>query len=139
MFRNKIYNAIKFAQTKIAILYNTKYCESDFYNSVYIKIIKIEEIEYYLSAENSSFSTKKIDLFKIIRKIKDLAYKLKLLLHIKIHNIISIKYLEQINYNTLQHNILQLFSIKYKNKKLYIIERVIRQKIRDNKLKYIIK
>ncbi len=126
MFRNKIYNTIKFAQTKITILYNTKYCKLDFYNNIYIKIVKIKEIKYYLFARNFSLSTKKINLFKIICKIRDLVYKLKLLLHIKIHNIILIKYLEQVNYNTLQYNILQLFLIEYKSKKLYIIEKVIK-------------
>ena len=77
-------------------------------------------------ARNFSLSTKKINFFKIICKIRDLVYKLKLLLHIKIHNIILIKYLEQVNYNTLQYNILQLFLIEYKSKKLYIIEKVIK-------------
>ncbi len=65
-------------------------------------------------------------MFKIICKIENLAYKLKLLLYIKIYNIILIKYLEQINYNTLQYNILQLSLIEHKNKKLYIIEKIVR-------------
>ena len=101
MFRNKIYNAIKFTQIKITILYNTKHRELDLYDSVYIKIIKIKKIKYYLSTRNSNLNAKKIELFKIICKIKDLIYKLKLLSHIKIHNVIFIKHLEQINYNAL--------------------------------------
>ncbi len=108
------------------ILYNTKYCKLDLYNSIYIKIIKIKQIKYYLFVESSNFNIKKINLFKIICKIKNLAYKLELLLYIKIYNIILIKYLEQINYNTLQYNILQLSLIKYQNKELYIIEKIIR-------------
>jgi len=60
-------------------------------------------------------------------------------LYIKIYNIILIKYLEQINYNILQYNVLQLSLIEYKSKKLYIIEKIIRQKIKNSKLKYIIK
>ena len=94
MFRNKIYNAIKFAQIKIIVLYNAKHRKLDLNNNVYIKIIKIKKIEYYLFARSSSFDTKKIKLYKIICKIKDLIYKLELLLHIKIYNIILIKYLK---------------------------------------------
>ncbi len=60
-------------------------------------------------------------------------------MYIKIYNIILIKYLEQINYNILQYNVLQLSLIEYKSKKLYIIEKIIRQKIKNSKLKYIIK
>jgi hypothetical protein len=74
-------------------------------------MIKIKKIKYYLFARNSSFKTKKIESFKIIRKIKDLTYKLKLLMYIKIHNIIFIKHLKQINYNVLQCDVLQLFLI----------------------------
>jgi len=57
-------------------------------------MIKIKKIKYYLFARNSSLSAKKIESFKIIRKIKDLTYKLKLSSHIKIHNVIFIKHLE---------------------------------------------
>jgi transposase len=64
-------------------------------------MIEIKKIKYYLFARSSSFSAKKIKSFKIIRKIKDLTYKLKLLWHIKIHNVIFVKHLEQINYNAL--------------------------------------
>ena len=78
-------------------------------------------------------------MFKNICKIKDSTYKLELLLHIKIHNVISIKYLEQVNYDALQRNVLQLLLIKYKSKKLYIIERIVRRKIKNDKLRYIVK
>ena len=57
-------------------------------------MIKIENIKYYLFARSSNLNAKKIKSFKIIRKIKDLTYKLKLLSHIKIHNVIFVKHLE---------------------------------------------
>ncbi len=101
LFRNKIYNTIKFVQINITSLYNTKHCELNLNNSIYIKIIKIKKIKYYLLAKSASLNIKKIELFKIICKIRNLIYKLELLLHIKIYDIILIKHLEQINYNTL--------------------------------------
>ncbi len=102
MFRNEIYNAIKFTQIKITILHNAKYRKLDLHNSVYIKMIKIKKIKYYLFARSFSFNVKKIKSFEIIiRKIKDLIYKLKLLLHIKIYNVIFIKHLKQTNYDVL--------------------------------------
>jgi len=85
---------LKFDLTITLIFYDAKHCKLDFNNSVYIKIIKIKKIEYYLFAKISNFDAKKIKLFKIIRKIKDLTYKLKMLSHIKIHNIILIKHLK---------------------------------------------
>ena len=86
-------------------------------------MIKIKKIEYYLFARSFSFNAKKIESFKIIRKIKDLTYKLKLLSHIKIHNVIFVKHLKQINYDVLQRDVSQSSLIKHKNKKLYIIEK----------------
>jgi hypothetical protein len=78
----------------MTILYDAKHRELDLHDNVYIKMIKIREIEYYLSARSSSLSAKKIESFKIIRKIKNLTYELELPSHIKIHNVIFVKHLE---------------------------------------------
>ncbi len=78
----------------MTILYNAKHRELDLHDSVYIKIVKIKEIEYYLFARSSSLNAKKIESFKIIRKVEDLAYELELSSHIKIHNVIFVKHLE---------------------------------------------
>ena len=102
-------------------------------------MIKIKEIEYYLFARSSSLSAKKIKSFKIIRKIKDLTYELELPSHITIHNVIFVKHLKQANYDALQRDVSQSPSIQHRNKKLYVIERIIRRKRKNDKLKYIVK
>jgi len=123
----------------MTILYDAKHRELDLHDSAYIKMIKIEKIEYYLLARSSSLSAKKIESFKIIRKVEDLTYELKLLSHIKIHNVIFVKHLEQVNYDALQRDVSQLSSIQHKNEKLYVIERIVRRKRKDDELKYIVK
>ncbi len=130
---------IKFAQIKITILYDAKHRELDLHDNVYIKMIKIKKIKYYLSLRSSSLSAKKIESFKIIRKIEDLTYKLELLSHIKIHNVIFVKHLEQANYDALQRDVSQSPSIQHRNEKLYIIERIVRRKRKNDELEYIIK
>jgi len=102
-------------------------------------MIKIKEIKYYLSLRSSSLNAKKIESFKIIRKIEDLTYKLELLSHIKIHNVIFVKHLEQANYDALQRDVSQSPSIQHRNEKLYIIERIVRRKRKNDELEYIIK
>ena len=66
---------------------------------MYIKLIKIKKSKYYIFQISFLF-VKKIELFRILRKISDLTYKLKLLNIIKIHDIIFIVYLKQIKLNS---------------------------------------
>ena len=53
----------------MTILYDAKHRELDLHDNAYIKMIKIKKIKYYLLARSSSLSAKKIESFKIIRKI----------------------------------------------------------------------
>jgi len=137
--QNKVYNIVKQVQTRITIYYNSNYCFLDFKDCIYIKIIKIREVDYYLLIKSTSLSTKKIELFKIIRKINNLVYKLKLSKYIKIYNIIFVIYLKQVSLNALFRDILLLSLIKHKDNKLYIIKYIIYREIKNKKLKYIIK
>ena len=74
--------------------YNIKYKISNFIKKIYLKLIKIEKIKYYIS-KNFSLFIKKIDFYKILKKINFLIYKLKLLLSkSKIYLIVFIIHLE---------------------------------------------
>lgn len=92
-----------------------------------------------MSIKSTSLSIKKIESFKIRRKINDLVYELELSKYIKIHNVIFVIYLKQTSLNALFRNILSSSFIKYEDDKLYIIKYIIRKEIKDEKFKYIIK
>ena len=89
----KIHDAIKFAQTKMTIDFNKKHKSFNLIESIYIKLTKIDQSNYHIS-QSSFLSTKKINFFKIKRKIDDLTYQLKLFKTMKIHNVIFVIYLK---------------------------------------------
>ncbi len=120
----------------MAILHDAKHREPILHGSAYIRMVKIGEIEYHLSARSSSLSAKKVESFKIIRKIGDLAYELELPSHIKIHNVIFVKHLEQANHDALQRDVPQSPSIQHKGEELYVIERVVRRERKDDEPGY---
>ena len=77
------------------IKYNIKYKISNFIEKIYLKLIKIEDIKYYIS-KNFSLFIKKINFYKFLKKVNFLAYKLKLSLNIlKVYLIIFVIHFEQ--------------------------------------------
>ena len=92
--RNKIYDVVKLAQTKIILIFDAKYRSFYLENSIYLKLIKIDDVEYYLLKISFLF-IKKIDFFKIKKKISDLIYQLNFSKSIKqMHDVISIIHLK---------------------------------------------
>ena len=61
--------------------YDIKYEISKFIKKIYLKLIKIENIIYYILKSFSLF-IKKIDFHKILKKVNFLTYKLKLAFNI---------------------------------------------------------
>ena len=93
------------------IKYDFKYKVLNLINNIYLKFVKIGDINYYISKTFSLF-TKKIKLYKILKKINSLTYKLKLSLNIiKIYLIISVIYLKQTKFNLFNRDIFSLISI----------------------------
>ena len=79
---------------KIIIKYNIKYRTFNLIRNIYFKLIKIKNIDYYISKKNLLF-IKKVSLYKFFKKINTLIYKLKFLSNIfKIYLIILIIYLK---------------------------------------------
>ena len=74
--------------------YNVKYKISNLVDKIYLKLVKIKEIKYHISKSFLLF-IKKINPYKILKKINFLIYKLKFSLNIlKIHSIIFMIHLE---------------------------------------------
>ena len=80
--------------------YDIKYKISNLIAKIYLKLTKIEEIKYHIS-KNFSLFIKKIDLYKILKKINFLTYRLKFSLNmLKIYSIIFVIHLEQAKSNS---------------------------------------
>ena len=74
--------------------YNVKYKILNFVEKIYLQLIKIEEIKYHISKSFSLF-IKKIDFYKILKKINFLIYKLKFSLNIlRVYSIIFMIHFE---------------------------------------------
>ena len=98
--RNEIFNVIKFVQIKMIIRYDNKHKILNLVEKMYLKLTKIEKIRYYISKSFSLF-IKKIDFYKILKKINSLIYKLKLSLNmLKVYSIIFMIHLEQAKSNS---------------------------------------
>ena len=122
----------------MTFIYNVKHRIFNLFEKVYLKMMRTENVNYHLF-NNLNFSIKKIESFCIKRKVNDLTYKLKLSKHIRIYNVISIIYLKQTHFDDHEKNISILDSIKHDEEKLYVINRIIKNKKRNDELEYIVK
>ena len=74
--------------------FDEKHKSLDLTKSIYLKLIKLKHFEYHVLQTLFLFF-KKINSFRIIQKMSNLIYKLKLLKIMRIHNVISIVHLKQ--------------------------------------------
>ena len=91
--RSNVIDAIKMTQIKMSILWNVKHCSPNLVDKIYIKIAKQSHFDYHIS-EFSSLTVKKLNSFRIFRKIKNLTYELELSINMKIHSVISVIHLK---------------------------------------------
>ena len=136
--RKKIHDAIKLVQTKMTIDFDKKHKSPNLIESIYIKLTKIDRSNYHI-LQSSFLSTKKVNSFKIKRKIDDLTYQLKLLKTMKIHNVIFVIHLKQAISNSYVKNISSSLSISIDDDKLYVVEKIIRREQRNRESKYRVK
>lgn len=89
LFRQKAADAIAFADAKAKLQYNKLHIDIEFKvrDKVYLWLYK----KYTLpDAPNKKLSNQQVGLFKVTQRIKQLAYKLNLLLSMKIHSVVSV-------------------------------------------------
>ena len=136
-----VIDSIKMTQVKMSMLYDAKHRSSNLTGKIYIKIAKQNHFNYHIS-KFSSLTIKKLNSFRIIRKIENLAYKLKLSINMKIHSVISVIYLKQTKKNDFdKKNSTNLISdfIIVNDKSQYAVEKLLRKKIKNEKFEYRIK
>ena len=136
--RKEIHDAIKLAQAKMTIDFDKKHKSPNLIESVYIKLAKIERSSYYIFYAFSLF-VKKIESFKIKRKVGDLAYQLNLFKTMKIHDVIFVIHLEQTLSNSYVRIVFSLSSLSIDDDELYVVEKIIRRKQRSRESEYRVK
>ena len=136
--RNEVYDVIQLAQTKMTIIYDNKHRTSNLHDSIFLKMIKVSEIDYHI-LDNSFLSIKKIDSFKIKKKINDLTYQLKLSKIMRIHDVIFIMYFEHFYFDFFDRAISSSLIIEHQEDKLYVIQKILRREKRDDESEYKIK
>ena len=136
--RNEIYDAIQLAQTRMIIIYDNKHRTSNLHDSIFLKMIKMSEIDYHIF-DSSFLSIKKIDSFKIKKKINDLTYQLKLFEIMRIHDVIFIVHLEQVHFDFFDRAISSSSIIEHQEDKLYVVQKILRREKRDDEFEYKIK
>ena len=129
-FRNEIYDAIKFAQIKMSFVFDNKHRSFNF--------IKSNRSNYHVS-QIISFSFKKINSFKILQKMKNLIYKLKLSNFMRMHNVVFVIHFEQTLSNLHFKTIFFSLSLIIKNDELYVVEKIFKKEIKNKKVDYLIK
>ena len=134
-------NAIKMTQAKMSILWNIKHRSSNLIDRIYIKVAKQNHFDYHIS-KSSSLIAKKLKSFRIFRKIKNLAYKLELSINMKIHSVIFVIHLKPTKEDGFDRkNSINLISdfIIVDDKSQYVIERLFRKEIKNEKFEYRVK
>ena len=138
ILRNETYEVIKIVQTKMTLIYDRHHKISELSEKIFIKMIKTKKIGYKLS--NSSFLIiKKVKSFIITRKINDVTYELKLSEDMRMHNVIFVIHLKQTYFDEYERRVPTPSSREYEEKKLYVIERIMRKRTQNETPKYIIK
>ena len=120
------------------LIFDNKHKSSKFINFVYLKLTKIDRLDYHISNFLFIF-VKKIKLFRIIKRINTFVYKLELFKNFRIHNIISIIHFEQITSNFFVKNILSPSLLIVEKNKFYVVKKNFKKKQNDKKTEYKIK
>ncbi len=132
-------NSLRLAQTKMLIRFNAKHKLSDLKKKVFLKFIKSEKSEYQVF-NHFSLSSKKIDLFQIVKKLSSLTYELDLSSSMKVHFVISVIHLEQANEDQYNRDISKISkALKENEKKIFVVEKIIKQRKTDEIDEYLVK
>jgi hypothetical protein len=126
--RQNTMNSLRLIQTRMTMIFDVKQKISRFERKMFLKMTKSKKSDYHVLNQSSLFS-KKLKLFKIVRKMNSLIYKLELSNFMKNHSIIFIIYLKQIKKNSFKRKIFTTSSSLIENdEKIFIIEKILKKK-----------
>jgi hypothetical protein len=137
--RQDIMNFLRLAQTRMTIIFDVKHRSSRLERKMFLKMTKLKKSEYHV-LNQSSLSSKKLESFKIIRKMSSLAYELKLSDFMKNHSIISVIHLKQAKKDSFERIVLTTSSSLIENdEKVFVIEKILKKRSLNNTNELLIK
>ena len=128
--RLEMINTLMLTKTKMTVYFNQHHWSVKLKNQIYIKIVWEMNHEYKILRSLSLF-IKKIESFKILKKIDHLIYHLNLSLFMKIHSVILIVHLEQACFDSFQWEIPSASSILMKSEKHWVVKKILAKQNQD--------
>ena len=123
-------------QIKIILFFDDKHRVFNLIDFVYLKLTKIDRSKYHVF-DFSFIFVKKIELFRILKRVSDLIYRFELFKFFRIYDVVFVIYLEQTTFDSFFKNISFFFNDKRKeslrNKKN------IKKKQQKREIDYVIK
>ncbi len=121
-------NFLRLIQTRMTMIFDVKHKFFRFERKIFLKMTKSEKSEYHVLNQSSLFS-KKLKLFKNVRKMNLLIYEFELSNFIKNHLIIFVIHLKQIKKNSFEKTIFIISSSLIKNdEEVFVIEKILKKK-----------
>ena len=137
--KSHITDCLSLTQVKMTILFDVKHKSLDLSEKVYLKLAKTEKSKYHLS-RTSFLSIRKLKSYKILKQVFSLTYELNLSSSMKIHFVISIIHLEQTKKNKFERTISKILATFLENdEEIFVIEKILRNKVENDMKKYLIK
>ena len=137
MLQKKLTKNLKFITLRFKLYYDKKRFEKiDFKMREKAFVLKKN---MKITKKSNKLNHVKLKLFKILRNIKKISYKLKLSTNMKKkHSIFHISFLKSAHSNTLKTNISKKY-IQDENEKKYEVEKILNKQLIDEKIHYLIK
>ncbi len=130
ILRKDTVDAIRLAQTKMALRYDSKHRVPDLVGSAYLRLAKTGDAGYHIP-KTSSLSTKRVGPYRILEKVSPLAYRLELPPGMsRTHPVISVIHLEQAKPDPFKREIPPPAPIIFQGQKEYVIEKIVRREKR---------
>ncbi len=136
ILRRDTADAIKLAQTKMALRYDAKHRIPDLVGSVSLKLAKTGDAGYHIP-KTSSLSTKRVGPYRILEKVSPLAYRLELPPGMsKTYPVISVIHLEQAKPDPFQREVPPPAPVIFQGHEEYVIDKIVRREKRGKESGY---
>ena len=112
-FRNEIYDNVKLTQIKMILFFDDKHRIFNLIDFVYLKLTKINRSKYHVF-DFSFIFVKKVELFRILKRVNDLIYRFELFKFFRIHDVVFVVHFKQATLDSFFKNISSFF---FNNKK----------------------
>jgi Chromo (CHRromatin Organisation MOdifier) domain len=128
--RKDLEDSVELANAKMATYFDAAHRPPQLTGKVFIRLVRTGQRGYQLP-KSSKLSTIRMGPYRIKRKVNELAYKLELPAHTRIHPVISCIHLEQYRNDPFQRNIPEPTPVVIDGQEEWVIEKLQRQRGSD--------